>query len=166
MKYLYILICLVSGCASAVSTKGHMSSKNVNSLPVEERLPQTVKPDRYRIHLKVDPNSEQYTGRVEIGVQAEPGQTAIVLHSLKHEIIGLQLVSPSGELQGVTHTRGEPDRLIISSTQPLPKSFRIVIDFAGQMTNPLFGMYRVQHRGHWYIYSDGAPRCARSLPMF
>ena len=76
-----------------------MSSKNVNSLPVEERLPQTVKPDRYRIHLKVD-QFGVYTGRVEIGVQAEPGQTAIVLHSLKHEIIGLQLVSPSGALQG------------------------------------------------------------------
>jgi len=167
MKYLPLIILWAAGCTGTVATVKTQSAQSGSHMSSEGRLPQTVIPMGYRVHLKVDPAIADYSGEVEIGVRVQSGERHIILHSLNHEIKSLKITTDAGEVSGVTWSRAEPDYLVISATDDLPSELRVFVEFSGQMTNPLFGMYRVKHRDHWYIYSQMEPLGAReAFPCF
>ena len=140
--------------------------------PADDRLPGNVRPSAYHVRLDLDPRRADYGGQVRIELQLTEATDTIWLHSENHEVYAHGLsVEHQGRTQrvaGTTLRRGAPDWLAVKTPRPIgPGSAQLLLQFRGEMTTPLFGMYRVQHAGDWYIYTQFEALGARkAFPCF
>jgi alanyl aminopeptidase len=135
------------------------------------RLPASVVPQAYKLHLQVDPDQPRHQGEVEIRLllqQPVPARGAIRLHAR-----GLQLREVWLE-SGARRWRGKPtqvdaERVDLHFGQPLPAGPAVLsIGFSGTMAErDVFGLFRQQEAGQWGAFTqfqaDGA---RRAFPLF
>ena len=138
--------------------------------PADDRLPGNVRPSAYHVRLDLDPRRADYGGQVRIELQLTEATDTIWLHSENHEVYAHGLsVEHQGRTQrvaGTTLRRGAPDWLAVKTPRPIgPGKAQLLLQFRGEMTTPLFGMYRVQHAGHWYIYLSSKPSVPARLSV-
>ena len=142
--------------------------------PADDRLPGNVRPSAYHVRLDLDlRRGADYGGQVRIELQLTEATDTIWLHSENHEVYAHGLsVEHQGRTQraaGTTLRRGgASDWLAVKTPRPIgPGKAQLLLHSRGEMTTPLFGMYRVQHAGHWYIYTQFEALGARkAFPCF
>lgn len=160
------LLCLVAGLLPAWAAK---PAKAAADVPM--RLPASVVPQAYHLHLQVDPDWPRHQGEVEIHLQLQQpiaARGAIRLHAR-----GLQLQEVWLET-GARRWRGKPrqvdaERVDLQFGQPLPAGPALLsIRFAGRLAEQdVFGLFRQQEAGQWGAYTQFQPDGARrAFPLF
>jgi alanyl aminopeptidase len=159
MKYSMLFILILMGCGGAPQRATDV---------VDQRVSTSVTPLDYTVTLELDPSRAEYGGRVQILVKVHASVPHIRLHSKDHDISSASLAGGAGQDVSLIPSRRGIDWLILTPEQPIiAGEYLLSIDFKGRMNNPLFGLYRTQQAGDWYIYSQFEALGAReAFPCF
>ncbi len=120
-------------------------SETVSSNPESNpyRLPTSVIPSHYNLHLTPDLQSETFTGEVEITVEILEPSSAILLNCKEIELKSARLIGGVGEIKTTDFTYDEePERVTLKlDDQALPGSYTLSIEFDGILNRKLAGFY-------------------------
>lgn len=149
--------------ASQVSSVG--ASETPNRI---KRLPLNVVPTNYELELELRPQEAGYRGRVSIRVKLSESVDTFWLHSSNHQVAEAYITPKDGDKMVAGTIRTGASTVAISASSRLaPGFYTIDLLFSGEMKTPLMGMYRVEHAGDWYIYTQFEPLGARlAFPCF
>jgi puromycin-sensitive aminopeptidase len=118
------------------------------------RLPYTVSPTRYEVHLAPDLAAETFSGRVVIHAEVHEPVDRIVLHALELDITAAAVragapadaETATGADGLVPAVRAEPehdDRIVLELPQKLPAGpVELELEFSGKLLEQLHGFYR------------------------
>ncbi len=105
----------------------------------EHRLPTTVSPRRYQIHLTADPAKPEFTGEVRIDIEVASATGEIVLHADKLTIDEATVEQDDLQPMGVEISG---DRLVLTPRVPLaagPASLHL--RYTGKVRHDMAGLY-------------------------
>jgi len=108
------------------------------------RLPYTVEPSRYALHLTPDLDAATFTGEVHIEVHVHETVEEIVLHAAELTVAGAWLDPGGGDRQALAARLDEDtERLVLTPEAPLTRGPAVIsIEFAGVLNDKLHGFYR------------------------
>ncbi|GCL61884.1 M1 family metallopeptidase [Pseudaquabacterium pictum] len=138
---------------------------------VPMRLPTSVVPQDYQLHLQVDPDQPRHQGEVAIRLQLQqpvPARGAIRLHARGLQLREVWLETGARRWRGKA-TPVDAERVDLHFGQPLPAGPALLtIAFSGTVAeHDVFGLFRQQEAGHWAVFTqfqaDGA---RRAFPLF
>ena len=107
------------------------------------RLPTSVIPSHYNLHLKPDLESETFTGEVEIAVEISETTSSLLLNSKELELKSARLISDAGRIEATDFTYDEElERVTLQLDSEAPAgSYRLAVDFDGILNRKLAGFY-------------------------
>ncbi len=113
------------------------------------RLPRTVVPSRYDLHLAPDLSAATFTGHVTIRVTVHAPVTEILLNAAELSIQEATLEEHSGLRLSPAVSLDEPnERCRLAFDRPLaPGLARLEVRFAGTLNDKLRGFYRSRYKG-------------------
>lgn len=133
------------------------------------QLPDGVSPTHYDVDLVIDPRQESYSGKISIDLDVTIPLDFFFLHGESMEV-------------GMTEFRGTRGTEIVASYEQVhdngvakislseivePGSYRLVIDFKTAFNSRLDGLYRLDHEGEAYAFSQMQAIAARRVfPCF
>jgi len=111
---------------------------------VSYRLPRTVIPQRYRLHLAPEIEAGTFSGKVTIDVDVRSELSEVLLNSLDLTIETAAAKDDKGkELIAKTSLDADNERLKLVFAKPLkPGRWQLSIEFAGVLNDKLHGFYR------------------------
>lgn len=111
---------------------------------VSYRLPRTVIPERYKLHLVPDIDAGVFSGKVSIEVDIRSEVSEILLNSLDLTIDTAAAVDDKGkELIAKTSIDADNERVKLTFAKPLqPGRCHLTLDFTGILNDKLHGFYR------------------------
>jgi aminopeptidase N len=139
------------------------------------RLPDGVRPRRYRLALEVDPAASVFRGEVRIELEIDRAIHAVVLHGSRLEIEQVEISSDDKRSEAKASFRkgagagnAPPEELVIESASPIgagDAELRIV--YRAPLDDKLRGLYRADSGGKSYAFTQLEPTDARRmLPCF
>ena len=134
----------------------------------ELRLAGTVEPIEYEIGLRLDPDSETFTGSVELAVTALAPTEVIWLNARDLEFDTAAVAVGEGVV-GVEVIEGDEGYVGLKLEQPLlPGTARIRLDYSGRARkDEVGGLFRRQVAEDWYVFSQmEALDARRAFPGF
>ena len=107
------------------------------------RLPTSVIPSHYNLHLKPDLESESFTGTVDISIDASETISEIILNSKELELKSARLIGDVGEIDANGFTYDEElERVTLHLASEAPSgSYTLSINFDGILNRKLAGFY-------------------------
>jgi len=161
----------VEGCR----LMGVSSDRDEASLAPQGKLPEGVRPLRYALSLRIDPDQDRFSGRVAIEIVVDESAAGdsepLYLHGERVEASRAVLIEEGGERHlleyremggsGVVRLRREDGEGI-----PLGAS-RLEIEFEAPFDQTLAGLYLVEREGRRYAFTQFEPLDARKVfPSF
>lgn len=132
------------------------------------RLPKDVKPESYQVELGIAPEAERFSGRVQIAVNLREPRQRIYLHGA-----GLSVSESYAEVSGrrypARYRQLNGDGLsALDFQRPLPAGAALLsIRYQAPFDTTLKGLYRVDHGGASYVFTQFEPYSARqAFPCF
>ncbi|HLG21337.1 MAG TPA: M1 family metallopeptidase, partial [Candidatus Manganitrophaceae bacterium] len=131
---------------------------------VSGRLPESVRPDLYRINLNIHPDEKRFSGEVTIDVKIQKPVASITLHALELEI-GRAAVN--GQPARVTSDPAS-ETVTLAPPQPIPAgAARLTLSFSGRLNRQLRGLYEARAGGETYAFTQfEATDARRMFPCF
>ena len=119
---------------------------NVSELTAEidpYRLPSSVVPSHYDLHLKPDLDAESFSGDVSVAVELHEPAKSILLNSKELELKSARLIGDTGTIEASDFTYDEElERVTLHlGAEALPGSYRLAIEFDGILNRKLAGFY-------------------------
>ena len=111
---------------------------------VSYRLPRSVVPERYDLHLEPKIDAGAFSGHVTIDVDVQSETNEILLNSLELTIESARALDDKGkELIAICSLDADNERLKLSFPKTLkPGRWQLLINFAGILNDKLHGFYR------------------------
>jgi alanyl aminopeptidase len=133
------------------------------------RLPDDVRPTRYRLEMTIIPERERFSGRVEIDVELDKPRQVVWLHG-NHLVSKTATITPKGGAELTARYQQVDDGGVVKLTLPklLPAGpATIRISFEGPFSKTLNGLYRVKSGGEHYAFTQMEPVWTRqAFPCF
>lgn len=135
------------------------------------RLPDTVVPQAYALHLQVDPDQPRHQGEVEIRLQLRqpvPAPGAIRLHAKGLQLQSVWLETGAQRWRG-TPVRVDGERVDLRFNRPLPAGPAVLqLGFSGAIADrDVYGIFRQQEGGQWAAFTQFQATGARqAFPLF
>ncbi|MHB8328505.1 MAG: M1 family metallopeptidase [Acidimicrobiales bacterium] len=118
------------------------------------RLPYTVEPRRYELHLAPDLDAATFTGTVRIDAHAHQPVTRIVLHAAELAIDRVRVTAGDSTQEATATVVTDEEQLLVDLDRPAAAGpLSIEIGFSGVLGDKLCGFYRSTFSG-----DDGASR--------
>ena len=119
------------------------------------RLPENVRPMRYRLTLEPDLDSFTFTGREEIGVTVETPTAEVTLNASELNVSRAIAAAAGGDSEAIAIEHDEEqERVTLRFPVPLPAGQAVLrLDFTGVLNDQLRGFYRSA-----YVDSDGVEK--------
>ena len=141
------------------------------------RLPDGVRPLRYRLALEVDPKAPRFSGEVTIGLELDRPAAALVLHAAELDLSEAEVITPERRgaatfalrhAAGASLAAAAPEELVVTAPWPIPAGpAELRLKYDAPLTPKLRGLYRVDIDGRSYAFSQLEPSDARRvLPCF
>ncbi|MXX91974.1 MAG: M1 family metallopeptidase [Chloroflexi bacterium] len=107
------------------------------------RLPTSVTPSHYNLHIRPDLESETFTGNIDISIDATENVSEIVLNAKEIELKSARLVGGGNATEASDFTYDEElERVTIQfDGEATPGSYTLSIDFDGILNRKLAGFY-------------------------
>ena len=119
---------------------------NIEKNEADYRLPESVKPVRYDVEIKVHMSDQfEFTGNVKIAVNVFEEVSKIVLHSYRLNITKVDLFDENSNIQEGSYELADDDThfLTINTNEPLTgNNYMIDIDFNAPLAEDLYGFYK------------------------
>ena len=152
----------------ASSNEALASSNYPKTIPTG-RLPESISPTEYAIHLKVDPDQPTFTGKVVINLKLEEATSHIWLHGKDITARSVTLTPKGGT--GITGTYEEVDPTGVAKLtfdQAITAtSAKLVIEYEAPFNEALEGLYRVKDGELNYAFTQFQATAARlAFPGF
>ncbi|HEU4404454.1 MAG TPA: M1 family metallopeptidase [Polyangiaceae bacterium] len=155
--------------AQPVAPQAAASAAEQGAPPIAGRLPSDVRPLHYRLDLSLDPAQTAYRGDVEIELALERPRSILWLHGR-----GLSLQPPTVRgaddkaLVGQARSGGDDGLVAVALPASVgPGRVTLRISFAGTTRRTCSGLYRYEHEGSPYLFSQLEPTYARDVfPSF
>ena len=141
--------------------------------PPALRLGNRVRPTRYAVDLTVVPTSETFAGKAVIALQLEEATSVIWLHGADLKVKTATVKTNGAEL--LAHPVASTPKIVESELlgftldRPIgPGPAELAITYDGKLySNDSDGIYRVEERGEWYVFTQFEPTDARrAFPCF
>jgi aminopeptidase N len=100
------------------------------------RLFRLFQPKTYLLHINLERQKRQFSGKVTIVGQSSPEATNIQLHAHK-----LTVISAVIDGQPATFEQGDQDVLTLTSEGFAPGNHEVTLEFEGKITKPMHGLY-------------------------
>lgn len=134
--------------------------------PVGGRLPSDVTPLRYALELTILPESHQFGGRAHIEMRLEEARRVIYLHGRELEVNEVT-VTPEGGEATTGQWSGQPsdDHFAAITLEHAvgPGLVSLDVVYTAPFGQHLGGLYRVDHAGHAYAFTQLQPLSARLM---
>lgn len=137
------------------------------------RLPAGVRPTQYTLELTIVPTADTFAGRASIGLEIDAPTHVIWLHGADLAIKAASLETAGGTLparaitpEPTTAENAEYIGFVVDS--PISGNAELAIEYEGKIySNESDGIYRVEDRGNWYVYTQfEATDARRAFPSF
>ena len=147
----------------------------------DSRLPEGVRPHRYRLALEIDPAASSFRGEVRIELDVDQPTHAIVLHGSELAIDQVELTSEEKRIEGKASFRkaagaegdARAEELVIASETPIAIGVaELRIAYHAPLDAKMRGLYRADSGGKSYAFTQLEPADARRMmpcfddPMF
>ena len=120
-------------------------SETVSSNPESNpyRLPTSVIPSHYNLHIRPDLEAETFSGEVDISLETSQTVSAIVLNSKEIEVKSAKLSGDAGTIEATDFTYDEElERVTIHlDSEASPEAYTLSIEFDGILNRKLAGFY-------------------------
>lgn len=116
------------------------------------RLPQTVRPTSYNLHLRIVPGEPTFSGQVQIATVFERGTDGIWLHGNDIDVKSAVAVLPDGRQVAASYEQVHPTgvaQLTFVDTVPAGEVV-LHFDYEAPFNERLAGLYRVKEGGEYY----------------
>ncbi|MCC7537007.1 MAG: M1 family metallopeptidase [Deltaproteobacteria bacterium] len=153
---------------------GETAGPSLPTSPLERppgvRLPREVVPRAYALELSVDPREERFSGRVRIEVELTRAATAIFLHGKGLHVTSATVTPAGGRAErAVWHEVSADEGLYALRTAASIAAGRATLElvYDAPFDRELEGLYRVDHAGRSYAFTQMEPISARrAMPCF
>ena len=141
----------------------------------DAKLPRTVLPRLYHLHLALDPRKERFSGEVRISVDVKDKTRHVILHGHEMRVTAATFTPKSGaKMVGQVTERlakgakEAKEELVLGFQGELPLGEGdLVLTFDAPFGTQLRGLYRVQDGGKWYAFTQfEAIDARRAFPCF
>lgn len=139
------------------------------ALEVPFRLPEGVRPVRYQLSLRIDPNSEEFAGRAEITVSLAEASTGLWIHGRALAVSAVTLTDARGEVAGSWREADTEEGMarVTFAREVGPGEARLVVEYTRAYDPSLEGLYRVAVGGDRYAFTQfEALSARRAFPCF
>jgi alanyl aminopeptidase len=135
--------------------------------PAEARLAKSVVPTFQSIHLRADPDTTTYSGRVEIDLDVRKATGTLALHSDGPKLERVSLIQ-QGKAIALAQQPGPRGLLTLTARRPLaPGPARLEIQFSNAFNTQAVSLYRMVKDGHGYLFTQMEAEHARqAFPCF
>jgi aminopeptidase N len=119
------------------------------------RLPDTVKPEEYRLELTVDPARPAFSGHTEIDARLTRPASAIFVHGLNLRVSQAQVVVGERTLVA-TYTQVDPSGVVrLDLPRQLPAGpLTLRFDYTADFRDSAEGLFRTKVAGAWYAWTQ------------
>lgn len=133
------------------------------------RLPQLARPSMYWLELTVDPDQDNFSGKVTINLELDVATQHIWLHGKDITAQSVEAKLPSGKLINGSYAEVDPTGVAkLSFNNPLPAGkLDLTISYQAPFNESLEGLYRVNDGGLNYAFTQFEATSARlAFPSF
>ncbi len=143
------------------------------SSPADGRLPASARPLSYSLALEVDPRLPRFKGFARIELELAKPSTMLLLHARDIEVHRARL-TPEGGRPLVAQAMARKDaralfaeELLVTWEIPATGKARLELEYEAPFAADLAGLYRVEHGGEWYAFTQfEATDARRAFPCF
>lgn len=135
----------------------------------EGQLPDGVVPEFCHLALEIIPDSETFSGRVEISVRLEATLDGFWMHGQGLEVTDAALVLADSERIPAVYQQVHRDGIarITLAREAGPGEAVLELAYTGELSDSFAGPFRVEEGGDAYVFSEFEPNMARrAFPGF
>lgn len=160
----------LTGCDSGKQPAKQQAPADVASAPVPlGPLPHDVVPTRYSLTLTIDPRHAGFRGHDEISVDVKKPLRVIYLHGLDLKVENAIVRMANGTSVKADYAQVDPSgvaRLTLADRIPAGEA-TLVFDYTAPFNPSLAGLYKVEHSGIDYAFTQfEATDARRMFPSF
>ena len=163
------VITFLAACGESPATIDPDSVVKLETPPVGQ-LPEGVTPEAYTVWLDLDPEKDDFAGRVEIDLKLDAPHERIWLHALGPDVQEAVAILPDGTNITGTFTGDQAEGGVarIDFEEPLPAGDATLrMAFLAPYNRNLAGLYRADQAGKAYLASQmEAIDARRMIPSF
>lgn len=132
-----------------------------------DRLGTEVVPTFQHVSLRINADEADYDGSTRIDLQVRAATDHFRIHAEDMPIQNMTLLGPEGAIEVEHEEVGDAMRLVRAAQTLEPGPYTLEIDFANGFGTKAVGLYRMEHEGHGYVFTQFEADDAReAFPCF
>ncbi|MEO0321802.1 MAG: M1 family peptidase, partial [Myxococcota bacterium] len=156
------------GAARETAGEVVVEASAVGTPPEDGQLPGDLRPTAYALDLSIDPGRDRFSGEAVIQLSLDAPRRALFLHGQGLEVEQVVVRSEGNTQVGRwTGADAEDGFAVILVDAPVRGEAELRIRYSAPLGRSLDGLYRVQHGGDDYVFTQMEPLAARkAFPCF